>query len=694
MAEYQFPWEDDGDSQTASLTRTQDTGGAKERDYYGAAARSAQGAKSSGKPTYDELGTIPAQAASAGSAKQYQAPDFGPLAKQWQYEQARPGGSKGLKPFTGSPDPTPGAAKTPPLPVPFTQADNLRLQKLQGSLSEVQSQVDNGDLFPHEGEALTQQILQQTQPLRMKQQQAKQQAMQEQQQEVMHAAALQESIEQQHATAQARAFPQTTASFTDPLTGAVEHLYQAKRGEWKPFEFARHEAQKDRENEALHDEPAAPEGKAESVTIDDPGEDRPAAANPDLLKQDELGDDRAKPAAANPDLLKPDEGQWAEPAPEGAHVGGAPAPKQEYPNLGTGAAPRQGPWKVVPDPRHPGKFMWQNTEQQARQQQQPPPGAAAFASGQARQLLAANGILPPQRPQVWTRESAQWYNHALQTYNQQVNQQVGHILSQQGLGNRLDQRQGLTHEQMKQKAELEGIRLKQQADLRQQQIDINKGNLERKQNEDNHRVTQYGKFHAAALAQLKSQGYENPKDEQITDTIKSHITNAGMEHLFPKLFKEEGEGDDWYKNIDTTKPGNQGAPKSEQTMHKQREQEYNRSFSTVAKDPAFKDKGWDEQHAEALRRMNKRMEDVHGKPIGGSGFAGEWLGRMKKELENSGGDMAPPATPHPAASDAVKDALDAAQQRAKAAQPKHDKDKKTEAGAAGTKEKADRFFMK
>lgn len=131
---------------------------------------------------------------------------------------------------------TPQAPPAPP--EPFTQADLIQMQRLQGALSTINKQVYSAEIEPEDGQDLKAQVHKQLGPLTQRQQATKQQAQQQAKQQMMDASALQESIEQTHAVKQAEGFPQTVASFTDPVTGRTEHFYQSKRGDWKPLEFA------------------------------------------------------------------------------------------------------------------------------------------------------------------------------------------------------------------------------------------------------------------------------------------------------------------------------------------------------------------------------------------------------------------------------------------------------------------------
>jgi hypothetical protein len=146
--------------------------------------------------------------------------------------------------------------KAPPAPPePFTQADSIQLQRLQGGLATISQQVYSGQLDQAGGDELKAQVHAQLGPLMQRQQATKQQAQQQAKQQMMDASALQESIEQTHAVTQAEGFPQTVASFTDPVTGRTEHFYQSKRGDWKPLEFAVATGEEERQSEQFDNKP-------------------------------------------------------------------------------------------------------------------------------------------------------------------------------------------------------------------------------------------------------------------------------------------------------------------------------------------------------------------------------------------------------------------------------------------------------
>ena len=133
-----------------------------------------------------------------------------------------------------------------PIEVPWSQSDSIEKQRLQRGLSQAQSAVESGEINPREGEEHKANIMQALQPLLLREQKAQAQIKQQQTQEVMHATALQEGIEQTHAKARAGGFASTIASYTDPVSGATEHFYQHEPGKWKPIEFGRSEAAKER----------------------------------------------------------------------------------------------------------------------------------------------------------------------------------------------------------------------------------------------------------------------------------------------------------------------------------------------------------------------------------------------------------------------------------------------------------------
>lgn len=122
--------------------------------------------------------------------------------------------------------------------LPFTQADNLTLQRLQMGLSEAQNHMDDGTLTPQEGQRLKAQILQRMRPLLLRQQQTKQQAEAEGVRTMLHQQAIQEAITQQGAQYRAAGLQRRVAVYTDPLTGRMAHFLESKPGSWEEIEFA------------------------------------------------------------------------------------------------------------------------------------------------------------------------------------------------------------------------------------------------------------------------------------------------------------------------------------------------------------------------------------------------------------------------------------------------------------------------
>jgi hypothetical protein len=75
-----------------------------------------------------------------------------------------------------------GGAVAPPIPIPFTQADNLEVDRLTNGLARVRQQVAEGDLHPEEGDELQQRFATDLQPLLARKKQGEMEAMQQQQQ--------------------------------------------------------------------------------------------------------------------------------------------------------------------------------------------------------------------------------------------------------------------------------------------------------------------------------------------------------------------------------------------------------------------------------------------------------------------------------------------------------------------------------
>lgn len=131
----------------------------------------------------------------------------------------------------------PGGTPEPEAFQPFTQADSIRLQQLQGGLSTAQRQVDDGMLEPEEGQAIQGQIGQLIKPLVMRQQAAKAQSMQEQQQQLMQQNAHAQAIAHHDSIFRARGLQDRISTYTDPVDGQTVHLFEEAPNKWREIQF-------------------------------------------------------------------------------------------------------------------------------------------------------------------------------------------------------------------------------------------------------------------------------------------------------------------------------------------------------------------------------------------------------------------------------------------------------------------------
>ena len=150
--------------------------------------------------------------------------------------------------------PEPEPERRPQPVAEFTQADQLRMAKLQQALAGTQRQVDEGELYPDEGQVIVNDIESQLGPLRERQQAAQSQAKQQAAREAMEQAAQAVAIQQQNASIDAQAFPSRTAVVTDPLTGRAAHFYQSEPGKWQPVQFEEMAAPMSANDQAAFDE--------------------------------------------------------------------------------------------------------------------------------------------------------------------------------------------------------------------------------------------------------------------------------------------------------------------------------------------------------------------------------------------------------------------------------------------------------
>lgn len=132
------------------------------------------------------------------------------------------------------------AMQAPPPPdQDFSTSDNIRYMQLQAAQSQVEKQLSDNEIYPHEAEELKSQFMPQLTKLQQKKQatQARQAAQAKQQ--AMDGTAMEEAVRMAHRVARKNAFPAEVADMVDPVTGEHAHFVQDDKGNWKEVEFAR-----------------------------------------------------------------------------------------------------------------------------------------------------------------------------------------------------------------------------------------------------------------------------------------------------------------------------------------------------------------------------------------------------------------------------------------------------------------------
>lgn len=125
----------------------------------------------------------------------------------------------------------------PGLLEPYSQADDMQLQRLQAGLASVRQQVWDGDLHEQEGDAYQRQIIQQAVPLAARKKKAQDMARQQQLEEALHTSAMAKAVEQQNATYDAHGFGSRASYIRNPQTGQMAMFYQKRPGEFEPVDF-------------------------------------------------------------------------------------------------------------------------------------------------------------------------------------------------------------------------------------------------------------------------------------------------------------------------------------------------------------------------------------------------------------------------------------------------------------------------
>lgn len=121
----------------------------------------------------------------------------------------------------------------------FTQAENIKLQRLQQAMSQAQEWLDNSEIDENEFADLAQQIQGRMGPLQQKKQQAEQAAKQAAYQEAMEQHAQMVAMEQRANEMKAQNFAQVVAKYQDPMDPTrIASFYPDRNGGWTEITFA------------------------------------------------------------------------------------------------------------------------------------------------------------------------------------------------------------------------------------------------------------------------------------------------------------------------------------------------------------------------------------------------------------------------------------------------------------------------
>jgi hypothetical protein len=107
---------------------------------------------------------------------------------------------------------------------PWTQADNIRLQRVNQNLAQLASKVNQGELYPQEAEGPQQELLLERQQLTQRQQMAQQQAKGQARMDAMDEMAFQQAALMRNQQATAEQFNQMMPRFQDPDTGRTRYF--------------------------------------------------------------------------------------------------------------------------------------------------------------------------------------------------------------------------------------------------------------------------------------------------------------------------------------------------------------------------------------------------------------------------------------------------------------------------------------
>ncbi len=180
-------------------------------------------------------------------------------------------------------------------PEPFTQADQLSLQRLQNNLSEIQKQQDDNELIPQHADELRSQLLPRIQSLTQRQQATQKQAQQQAQQATMQANAAAQAMSQHDSEFRAQGLPKRVVPYTDPVSGKTAHLYESAPNKWEEIKFEHDSQNQDAEQNqfaeamGLHQKATpqqAAEAKWDSVA-EDPATGEMIEVDPSQIHQDE-----------------------------------------------------------------------------------------------------------------------------------------------------------------------------------------------------------------------------------------------------------------------------------------------------------------------------------------------------------------------------------------------------------------------
>lgn len=119
----------------------------------------------------------------------------------------------------------------------LSQADILRLQRLQQGKASVLERMDNGELSPDEGSALLSQVNGMLVPLMQRKVQGVNFRKNAMRQSMLDDVANQQAVEQMNAQYRAQNIEKRVAVVNDPVTGRTAHYFEQKPNDWAPVEW-------------------------------------------------------------------------------------------------------------------------------------------------------------------------------------------------------------------------------------------------------------------------------------------------------------------------------------------------------------------------------------------------------------------------------------------------------------------------